>query len=67
MAARKKLVEIKASELKVGDTLVVARQALPVSEIEEDEDGIVVHLPFNQFGSSLLQTFDPEEILVISQ
>lgn len=67
MAARKKLVQIKASELKVGDTLVVARQALQVSKIEDGDDGILVHLPFNEFGSALLQEFDPEEDLLISQ
>ena len=67
MAARKKYVEIKASELKVGDTIVVARQALTVGKIEEGDEGILVHLPFNAYGSALLQEFDPEETLLVSQ
>jgi hypothetical protein len=67
MAARKKLVSIKAIELKEGDTLVSCRQLLSVTKVTRTpERTILVALAFGQLGSELLHEYELEDDLEIS-
>lgn len=68
MAAKK--IQVKAEDVKVGDTLVVVRQALKVVEVERpkgrgEQNSVIFHLAFGYDGSALLHHAEVGEDLEI--